>query len=141
MKDFSSGPQKPIPFTIDGEEHGTFLAAPAGQVPGGLLLDLAAAAKEKDRATEAVTRFIELILLPESRPAFQARWSGEKTPTISIQMVGQIVVWLMKEHYAEERPTVPPSPSGNGRRTTGRNSTAGALPATSTPEPSLSGGS
>lgn len=64
-----------------------------------------------DKAMDAITDALGLVLLPESNALFQKRLDDVVNP-ISLDQAGHVIEWLM-EHYGQ-RPTEPSSPSATG---------------------------
>lgn len=130
MKQFviAKSAKEGTPFEIDGD---VFVARPAADLPGGILLDLAATMTgDTSEQTLAMFSFLRLALEPESVALLEKRLRDPERP-IPIPMVGEVATWLMEEVYSG-RPTEPPAPSGNGRSSTGESSTDGVPPKGST---------
>ena len=110
-----------VRFKIDNDE---FVALPAEDLPGGILLDLGAAASGNPQEQSlALLSFLRLALEPDSVDLLERRLRDPRNP-IPLTMIGEVAGWLMEEVYG--RPTEPSVPSGNGRQSNGAKSTAGA---------------
>jgi len=124
-------------FKVDDDEY---VARPATSLPGAVLLDLGAAVKgTQAEQTLAMVEFLRLALEPDSMERFEARLRDPRDP-IDILTLFEVANWLMEDVYGG-RPTVPPAPSGNGRPSTGKSSTAGVPAKASTRSNSRSTGS
>lgn len=109
-------------FNIDDEEIYECVA----ECPSGVLLDLAQMTDEAtlvDEQVRAFVLFLDTVLVPESRPVFQARLRDPARP-VSLPMLMDITAWLIEAYTA--RPTSSPSDSPSGPSTTGSASTDSA---------------
>jgi hypothetical protein len=129
FKDFSRETEmEDVEIKVDGD---TFYAT--GIAPALAVLDMAAVndAGNVERM-KIVMEFLDAVMHEESAERFAARLRSTTNP-ISVDQAVAIVMWLMEDVYATERPTEGRSPSQDGSATTGPNSTDGARPTGLTP--------
>lgn len=110
IRDFTEQHERLV-FRIDDD---VFEAARA--LPGKVLARFAARFADientaPDKAMDAITDALGLVLLPESNALFQKRLDDVANP-ISLDQAGRVIEWLM-ERYGQ-RPTEPSSPSATG---------------------------
>lgn len=91
--------------TIDGERFDATPIAPANAI---LKVGALAASDKPQDKVEAVTTFLDSVLLPDSRQRFADRMGDPERP-ISIDTCGQVVAYLMEVYTG--RPPGEPSPS------------------------------
>lgn len=125
VTDEETGEAEEVFFTLDGDRYDVL----PGDPPVGFTLDLAKIAapgtKELDRLV-LVGQLLDDVLLPESADRLGAALRDTAKP-VYVEDVLPVLQWLIEEVYSG-RPTESAPPSSNGRRTTGRTSTAGARP-------------
>ena len=109
---------EPVEFVLNDE---TFHCKPA--VQGGVLLKFVARADSESSgaAAEAIYEFFEKVMEPSEYLRFMEVLEDPKV-IIEMDTIGEVATWLV-EQYAT-RPTEQPKPSGRGRKTSGRSSTA-----------------
>lgn len=118
-KDFSRKSSKePVTWTMDGD---TFQAR--SSLPGGVVLDMAKIADEKDTRTEEqvkiVTGFLQTALLPASYKKFTDRLNDLDNPIDLDQIMDVFEFLISKYTEGSARPTKDPSPSLGGLAVTG----------------------
>ncbi len=141
MPDFSKPRVEPLRFTIDGDVFEC-----AGSLPAGgtrVLANLVAVQSSDDEGKaiaglQALGDFLDVVMLPESAKLFAERMKDPVRP-ITDEQIGDITDYLM-ESYGR-RPTVPSTPSPDGRLSTGQISTDGVPAPESTLSSYLSTGS
>lgn len=116
-----------ITFTIEPD---VFYAA--AECPGGTIMDLAAVVKSTDDVDklDAVMRFFDQILLPDSAELFAARLRSSAKPITfgtAIEVFEKLVeAYTGNVRPTEDRPSSPSGPVGTGRSSTGRARSGGS---------------
>lgn len=109
--------KQPVTFTLEGQEFECVEEAPAAALTD-FLGDVAG--DHVGRSAAALVSFITSVLIDEDVPRFLDLVHSKET-IIPIETVGEIVTWLVEEYSG--RPTVRPSRSRGGPRTTPAGST------------------
>jgi len=110
----------PLTFTLEGVE---FECLP--DIPGAVLTDFLgdATSDSPGRSAPALVNFITAVLLDDQVEPFLDLVHSKDT-IIEIDLLGEIVTWLVEEYAG--RPTERPSRSAGGPRSTTRTSTGGS---------------
>lgn len=110
----------PLEFTLEGVD---FHCLP--DIPGAVLTDFLgdATSDSPGRSAPALVNFITDVLVDEDVQPFLDVVHSKET-VIEIELLGEIVTWLVEEYSG--RPTVPPSRSPGGRQSSRAGSTGGS---------------
>ena len=110
FKDFGSGAggtanSNPVSFKIHDEEFNCI-----SEIPGKTVLNLVSKSSSEDPAqsAEAVMKFFEIVLTPESRARFDAL-AEDPDRIVTMQTLSEIIEWLVEQYT--DRPTERPEVS------------------------------
>lgn len=128
-KSFARRPGRTVTFDVDGEE---FRCVP--NPPAAAITDVAiSSTQSQGEQVKAIMQYLDLVLDDDSAKRIAERMR-DKTNPIDLEVLLDIYRWLLAE-LSPNRPTggSSDSPSSSATPTNGSSSTAGALPAMSTP--------